>query len=111
MANKIVVLLEGDIEGSEASKTVFFALDGAEYEIDLNDGHANELREALERFTNAGRKVTGGRGSRQASSARTAGQSGVDAKAVRQWAIENGIQVNARGRIQAEVVERYVAAQ
>ena len=53
MANKTVVLLEDDIDGSEASQTVFFALDGAEYEIDLNDGHANVLREALERFTNA----------------------------------------------------------
>ena len=110
MAKKTVVLLEDDIDGSEASQTVFFALDGTEYEIDLNDGHANELREVLERFTNAGRKVTGGRGSRQTSSARRAGQRGVDAKAARQWAIENGIQVNARGRIQAEVVERYVAA-
>jgi hypothetical protein len=110
MAKKTVVLLEDDIDGSEASQTVFFALDGTEYEIDLNDGHANELREALERFTNAGRKVTGGRGSRQTTSARRAGTSAVDAKAVRQWAAENGIQVNARGRIQAEVVERYVAA-
>jgi hypothetical protein len=29
---------------------------------------------------------------------------------VRMWAVENGIQVNTRGRIQAEVVEKYEAA-
>lgn len=91
------------------TRQYFFSLDGTEYEIDLNDGHANELREALERFTDAGRKVTGGRGSKQTTSARKTGQSGIDAKAVRQWATENGIQVNARGRIQAELVERYLA--
>jgi hypothetical protein len=110
MAKKTVVLLEDDIDGAEASQTVSFALDGTEYEIDLHDGHAQELRGALERFTNAGRKLTSVRGSKQTTSARKTGTSGVDAKAVRRWAAENGIQVNARGRIQAEVVERYEAA-
>ncbi|WP_310258519.1 histone-like nucleoid-structuring protein Lsr2 [Pseudarthrobacter oxydans] len=62
MAKKTVVLLEDDIDGSEASETISFALDGSDYEIDLSEGHANELREALARFTNAGRKVAGGRG-------------------------------------------------
>lgn len=109
MAKKTVVLLEDDIDGSEASQTVSFALDGTEYEIDLNDDHANELREVLERFTSAGRKVTGGRGSK-AASPRTSTRGGPTAKAVRKWATENGIQVNARGRIQADVVEQYEAA-
>lgn len=109
MAKKTVVLLEDDIDGSEASQTVSFALDGIQYEIDLNDGHANELREALDRFTNAGCKVTVGRG-RKGASAHISTQGGPDAKAVRKWASENGIQVNARGRIQADVVEQYEAA-
>jgi len=108
MAKKTVVLLEDDIDGSEATETLSFALDGSEYEIDLNDGHANELREALERFTNAGRKVSGGRGRPVARTKSSGG--GPDAKAVRMWAAENGIPVNTRGRIQAEVVEKYEAA-
>jgi hypothetical protein len=108
MAKKTVVLLEDDIDGSEATETLSFALDGSEYEIDLNEGHANELREALARFTNAGRKVSGGRGR---TVARTkSSQGGPDAKAVRLWAAENGINVNTRGRIQAEVMEKYEAA-
>ncbi|MGN7150789.1 histone-like nucleoid-structuring protein Lsr2 [Arthrobacter sp. SAFR-179] len=108
MAKKTVVLLEDDIDGSEAKETVSFALDGSEYEIDLNEGHANELRETLARFTGAGRKVSGGRG-RPAPRTKSS-QGGPDAKAVRMWAAENGIPVNTRGRIQAEVVEKYEAA-
>jgi hypothetical protein len=108
MAKKTVVLLEDDIDGSEANETISFALDGSEYEIDLNEGHANELREALARFTNAGRKVAGGRG-RPAPRTKSS-HGGPDAKAIRLWAAENGIQVNTRGRIQADVVEKYEAA-
>lgn len=108
MAKKTVVVLEDDIDGSEASETVSFSLDGSEYVIDLNEGHASELREALSRFSAAGRKVSGGRG-RPAARTKSS-QGGPDAKAVRMWAVENGIQVNTRGRIQAEVVEKYEAA-
>jgi hypothetical protein len=108
MAKKTVVLLEDDIDGSEAKETISFALDGSEYEIDLNEGHAGELREALARFTNAGRRVAGGRG--RTSARAKSSQGGPDAKAVRWWAAENGIQVNTRGRIQADVVEKYEAA-
>ncbi|CAN7507548.1 Lsr2 family protein [Pseudarthrobacter oxydans] len=109
MAKKTVVLLEDDIDGSKASETLSFALDGSDYEIDLNEGHANELREALARFTSAGRKVAGGRG-RPAARTKSSSHGGPDAKAVRLWAAENGIPVNTRGRIQAEVVEKYEAA-
>lgn len=108
MAKKTVVLLEDDIDGSEATETLSFALDGSEYEIDLNEGHANELRDALARFTNAGRKVSGGRG--RAAARTKSPLSGPDAKAVRMWAAENGINVNTRGRIQAEVMAKYEAA-
>lgn len=102
------VLLEDDIDGSEASETLSFALDGSEYEIDLNDGRTNALREALARYTNAGRKVAGGPG-RPAARTKSS-QGGPDAKSVRLWAAENGIAVDTRGRIQADFVEKYEAA-
>jgi hypothetical protein len=108
MAKKTVVLLEDDIDGSEASETLSFALDGTEYEIDLNNDHANELRHALERFTSVARKISG-RSSQPA--ARKSSSSGApDAKSVRLWAIENGLKVNTRGRIQSDIVEKYEAA-
>jgi hypothetical protein len=104
---KTVVVLEDDIDGSEASETLNFSVDGTEYEIDLNADHANELRSALSRYTNAARKVTSGR-SRPV--ARKTSGAGTDAKAIRMWAIDNGLQVNTRGRIQADIVEKYLAS-
>lgn len=106
MARKTVVILEDDLDGSEADETISFAVDGAEYEIDLNTGHANELRRALDRYINAARKTSGGRG--RPATRRIGG--GVDAKAIRLWAIDNGLQVNTRGRIQADIIEKYQAA-
>lgn len=108
MAKKTVVILSDDVDGSEASETVNFALDGSEYEIDLNEANARELRQALERFTAVARKTSGGRKPAGRKSSSHGG--GPNAKAVRQWAAENGISVNTRGRIQAEVVEKYEAA-
>ncbi|MBT2565266.1 Lsr2 family protein [Arthrobacter sp. ISL-85] len=108
MAQKVVTILSDDLDGSEATETIRFSLDNSEYEIDLNEGHANELRRALERFTNAGRKVSGGRGRPAARS--KSSQGGPEAKAIRLWAAEQGLQVNTRGRIQAEIVEKYEAA-
>lgn len=104
MARKIITILSDDLDGSEASETVNFALDGTEYEIDLTEAHANELREALRKYTNVARKASGGRGrpARKTSSS--------DAKAIRMWALNQGMQVNTRGRIQADIVEKYQAA-
>jgi hypothetical protein len=109
MAKKTVVILSDDLDGSEASESIQFALDGTEYEIDLNNDNANELRGALERFTAVARKTSGGR-SRPSGRKSSSSHGGPDAKAVRQWAAENGIQVNTRGRIQADIVEKYEAA-
>ena len=50
MAQKIQALFIDDLDGSEADGTVRFGLDGADYEIDLNAGHAQALREALARY-------------------------------------------------------------
>lgn len=107
MAQKTVVILSDDIDGSEANETINFALDGAEYEIDLNEGHANELRGAMERFTQAARKTSGGGRGRPAG---RKSKSGVDTRAVRLWAAENGYNVNTRGRVQQDIIEKYQAA-
>jgi len=47
---------EDDIDGSGATETVMFAVDGISYEIDLNDSHATEMRAAFRPYTDAGRK-------------------------------------------------------
>ena len=85
-----------------------FALDRTEYEIDLSDGNAAGMREGLSRFVDAARKVTGG-GHRSAQASKPA-YAGYDPAAVRAWAAGQGIEVNARGRIKADVVEQFRAA-
>ena len=57
MAQKVNIVLVDDIDGSEATQTVTFGLDGATYEIDLNDDHAAGLRDALATYVGHGRKV------------------------------------------------------
>ena len=42
-----IVRYTDDLDGSDASGPVDFALDGREYEIDLNDENAAKLREEV----------------------------------------------------------------
>ncbi len=93
-----------DIDGTNASETVAFSLDGVNYEIDLNESHASELRSTIEAWINNARRV-GGR--RTISKAATSAGSSAD---MRNWAIENGFQVSSRGRVSAEIREAYEQA-
>lgn len=112
VAQKITTLFIDDIDGGAAEGTVRFALDGTEYEIDLNAEHSEELRSALGKYVSHARKVGGaarrsarvaGRGARGAGSA-------VNTTEIRNWARENGYDIKDRGRVPADVVAKYQAA-
>ena len=107
MATKTNVVLIDDLTGDIADTTVTFSLDRTEYEIDLSNDNAAELRQTLSRYVNAGRKTSGG-GRRAVTGNRSF--TGYDPAAVRAWANGQGIEVNARGRIKADVVEQFRAA-
>ncbi|WP_062311159.1 histone-like nucleoid-structuring protein Lsr2 [Demequina rhizosphaerae] len=108
MAQKVQVVLVDDIDGSTASETVSFSLDGSSYEVDLNEKNASALRDALAPWISAGRRTA----SRKASARKSARSSGGgDAAAIRAWAKANGVEVPERGRIPAKVREAYDAAQ
>ena len=111
MAQKVNIVLVDDLDGSEAAETVSFALDGTSYEIDLNEGNAAALREALSGYVGHARKVSGG-STRRSGSRRSGGSSssGGNTRAVREWAKENGFEVSERGRISSEVQQAYDAA-
>jgi Lsr2 len=109
MAQKVQTLLIDDLDGSDAEGTVFFGLDGKQYEIDLSTGHAKDLRTALARYIDAGRRVTG--------TARRTGQNGRKTPAstisntdVRVWAKAQGLEIKERGRVSADILTRYRAA-
>ncbi|WP_183098050.1 histone-like nucleoid-structuring protein Lsr2 [Nocardioides pelophilus] len=106
MAQRVNIVLVDDIDGTDASETVAFGLDGTSYEIDLNEKNAAQLRDALASYVGHARKV-GGRRTR-AKSAPAAG--GASAKEIRDWARSNGHTVPDRGRIPADVRAAFEAA-
>ena len=115
MARKVQVILSDDLdENVPADETVSFALDGTNYEIDLSDKNATQLREAFSRYVQAARKVGRGSGGRASGGGRSRATGGrmdrEQAGAIRDWARKNGHNVSDRGRIPASVVEAYEAA-
>ena len=114
MAQRVNVVLEDEIDKSDAAETVMFALDGVQYEIDLSEDNADSLREALALYIAHGRRAGGrrrggsGSGGRSSSASKSAG--GPTAAEIRAWARENGFDVPDRGRVSAEVREAYAAA-
>ena len=114
MAQKTVVSLVDDLEGTEADETVEMALDGVTYEIDLSAENAETLRDVFAPYIAAARR-TGGRRSpgRPRSSSASSSSSGVATrgrealKQIRDWAKSNGWTVSDRGRLPNDVVEAY----
>jgi len=104
MATKTTTLLVDDLTGAELQEgrgeTLAFALEGQHYEIDLGPETANELRGLLTPYIAAGRRL--GRGEVPKKNAVSGEQA-----AARAWLTEQGIDVPARGRIAAELMERY----
>lgn len=115
MAQRVHVQMVDDLDGSEASQTVPFSLDGVTYEIDLSEENASALRDELNRYVAAARRV-GGRKVRLATGQSLAGSSsgGTDRernRLVREWAQANGYQVADRGRLSSEIIAGYEADQ
>ena len=109
MAKKTLVQLVDDFTGDAiddgAGRTVRFAFDGAEYEIDLNNAHIEEFTNDLERYIRASRRVSGRRKTSNAAPSRRGGSS--ETADIREWAESQGLKVATRGRIPADIVERY----
>ena len=120
MAQRTVVQLTDDLDGSAIAdgdgETVQLSYRGQSYELDLSSGNAGQLDKALGPYLAVARKVPGGSSAasgRPADGRSPAGGAvtdGPDPKAVRAWAEANGVAVNSRGRLSAEVLEQYRAA-
>ena len=104
MAQRVQIILEDDYDGGTADETVSFALDGAEYEIDLSSTNAAGLRDALAPWLSKARK-TGGRRKRTTKSSGSSSTSDI-----RAWAQSQGLDVISRGRVSADVRDAYEKA-
>jgi hypothetical protein len=92
-------------EDTQADETVWFSLDGTDYEIDLTFSNAAGLRKLMAPYTEAGRRqVT----PRRAKGHRTAAQRNRSAD-IRSWAKNAGREVPDRGRIPVAIVAEYDA--
>lgn len=111
VAQKHIVQLIDDIDQGAAEETVSFALDGANYEIDLSAKNAAKLRDSLATYVAHARRS--GRSSRPAVSAPRRGRSArgdrEQTQAIREWARKNGHKIGEKGRIPGSILEAYNA--
>ena len=111
MAQKVLVEMLDDIDGTPAAHTIPFALDGVSYEIDLSEDNAAALRDELARYIGAARRI-GGRKIRVATGQSTTSSSDRERnQQIRAWANANGYEVSERGRLSSEVIAAYEQAQ
>lgn len=120
MAQKEVLKVVDDIDGSDAEETVLFGLDGVHYEIDLSQYNAQFLRDTLELYVENGRRLVRKgtkvkRGSRTSSprEVKVVASAPVDreqSRAIREWAKRNNFTLSDRGRIPNAVLEAYESA-
>jgi len=113
MAQITEVQLVDDLDGSKAAETVSFGLDGDRFEIDLSTKNAKQLRKELAEYVAAARSgQTVSPLAAPARQTRRRGQSGegVSPAELRAWALSAGIAISDRGRVSADIRQRYAAA-
>jgi hypothetical protein len=103
MAQRTTVILTDDLTGGDADETVRFGFDGKAYSIDLSTKNADKLRKLIAPYVESGRRD----GSAPPASRRSGTFRVVDPRAVRAWARSNGYEINARGRVSAEIVAAF----
>lgn len=109
MARQVITSVIDDISGEPDAQTVEFAFDGATYTIDLAAKNRERLAKALQPFIEHATRVKGGAPSRRTTSRATAARE-YDVAELRAWAAKNKINIPARGRIPAAVVEQFRSA-
>jgi hypothetical protein len=127
VVQRTIVIVEDDLDGSEAVEAVRITIQGVQYELDLSERNFAKLQKALDPYLSVARRVGGSRnGAIRARSTDVVvgdvligdadvddsdvGEVAVDNAAVRAWAGSNGIRVSGRGRISRAVIAQFRAA-
>ena len=110
VAQKVSVTFACDYDEKEIPDgehmTRAFSLDGRDYEIDLCEKHSQKFDEAVKRFADKARKVS----SRMSRPKRRTAAHRQRSADIRAWAKRGGIDVSDRGRIPAQVIQKYDAS-
>lgn len=99
MTTTQVIELIDDIDGTKATETVSFGLDGTLYEIDLSGKNAVNLRGLIDSYAKYSRKVKNTGKAKRNRTGETAD--------IRRWAISQGFKINRTGRIPANLESLY----
>ena len=106
------VQLVDDIDGSPATTTIEFTVDGKNYVIDLSEANAAAFNEALKPYVEHARHVrrAPARKRKSRSSSEAARIKRQKTAEIRTWALENGVTVSKRGQLNQSVIAAYEAA-
>ena len=114
MAEKIIRTLIDDIDGSDATRSRTFTIDGKTYRIDLSDKNNDRFDKAMAPFLQHATRVRAtataapAKPGRKARSTSATSARGYDLAELRAWAKRKRIKVPARGRIPAATVRRFL---
>ena len=117
MAQVREVRLVDDVDGAVADETIEFGIDGKRYEIDLSTANAGQLRDAFASYIAAARRSPRTRRGSSASPSSSRGSLSVGSsttvadreqnQAIREWARQQGMKISERGRIPADIIQKY----
>lgn len=107
MARLVRVIYTDDLDGTEGARPVEFSIGGDAYTIDLSEKNEAEFRALFEPYIVKAEKVGRKRGGRATAAAAAKGNSNAE---IREWARANGYRVSERGRISADILAAYEAA-
>jgi len=127
MATRTEIILTDDLDGGPAERTIRFALDGQDYEMELGAAHLAQLEDTLTRYigaarpaSNHARRRNGRRRPRTAPGRITLPAPPPPARPdvaarnaeIRAWAKAErpDLEVNERGRVPSPVIAAYNAA-
>lgn len=104
MAQQIMLICDS-CQSTEGVTNVRFAYEGQAHEIDVCTKHAEEFAKAMQPWLEDARPVGFSPRVKPVGEPRE-----YDPQVVRAWAQGNGIEVSAKGRVSADVVEKWKAA-
>ncbi len=108
MAQRHIVELVDDLDGTPGERTVTFTWDGVAYEIELSKKNATAFEKTLKPYLDVARRVkVKGTHNRRGGAVRGGKR---DLSEIRTWAEHHGFEVASRGRRASSVIEAYDAA-
>jgi hypothetical protein len=102
----MVEVLVDDLDGSPAEQRIQLGWNGEWRELDLSKRNVATLSGVLDKYWDVARPVSSTSRRRRAGTARRSPASR-DPKEIRAWALGNGIEIPARGRIPAAVERQF----